>query len=108
MRTFALCLSQTYTHPWVPLLIAQFAMGEKITISFEESVKERQGLSVSKRRQTTADKCSPTETRSLSGRVAVTEQKPHEPRPDVCRLQAREGKASCPLSQGQHRGTASN
>lgn len=41
MRTVMLCISQTYTQPCVPFLIIQFAMGEKMMISFEESVKGR-------------------------------------------------------------------
>lgn len=102
------CISQIYTQSCVPFLVIQFAMGEKITICPEEAAKGRKGILVTKWRQTMAEKCSPTETQSLKGKDTVMEQKTLELRPDICRLQERERKVSCPLSQGQQAHTISN
>lgn len=56
------CISQIYTQSCAPFLITQFAMGEKIIICFEEAVKERKELLVTKWRQTVTEKCIPTKT----------------------------------------------
>lgn len=42
------CISQIYTEFYAPFLIIQFAMDEKVMICFEEAVKGRKGLLVTK------------------------------------------------------------
>lgn len=42
------CISQIYTQSCAPFLVIQFAMGESIMICFEEAVKGKKRLLVTK------------------------------------------------------------